>query len=165
MFEITNPFANSPANRTVNGPRPARKIGIPPRGSTSSFTPAAENTFPAYATRSPASSPRTIRNVSRNAGTGRSASNPICRTAAAIPDPTLNDTRPPDISSSAAISIAINVGCRLNGLNTPAPIDTRRVATAQAAANGKIPRPNAFSANQRPSKPASSAAFAMASAS
>src|ERR1700722_5617546 len=58
--------------------------------------------------------------------------------------------------------MAIRVGGRLYGLKTPAPIPSRCVATAQAAAAGRMPRANMFSANHTEAKPAASAAFAWA---
>ena len=90
--------------------------------------------------------------VSRKPGTGLLGSIPNFSVAEAIPEPMLNVARPPDNSSSAPISIAIIVGWRLNGLNTPALIAIRCVAIAQAAAAGKVPRANAFSANQNSCK-------------
>ncbi len=69
-------------------------------------------------------------------------------------------TRPPDSSSSAPISMAISVGCRPNGLNTPAPMLWVLVASAQAVAAVMMPRAKGFSANQTASMPAASAARA-----
>src|SRR6185436_16123333 len=69
-------------------------------------------------------------------------------------------TRPPASSSSAPISMAISDGCRLKGLNTPAPMLCVRVASAQAVAAAMMPRANGFSANQTASMPAASAARA-----
>ncbi len=77
--------------------------------------------------------------------------------ASGRPAPIPRIARPSDSSSSAPISIAISVGWRLKGLKTPIPISIVRVATAHAAAAGRTPRWNGFSANQTVWKPQSSA--------
>ena len=105
---------------------------------------------------------RTIVIASRTAASGRSALNPMRSVAAAMPDPIPSRARPCASSSSAPISIAISVGWRLWGLNTPMPMPSLLVAAAQADAAGSTPRLNAFSANQTESKPRASAAFASA---
>jgi hypothetical protein len=64
------------------------------------------------------------------------------------PAPMPRIARPSEISSSAPISIAIKVGCRLKGLKTPIPISIVSVASAHAVAAGSTPRWNGFSANQ-----------------
>ena len=98
--------------------------------------------------------------ASLTAATLRGGAIPIC--ASRIPEPMPSTARPSESSSSAAISIAINVGCRLNGLKTPAPSRIVRVASALAARAAIAPRANGFSANHTVVKPASSAARACA---
>src|ERR1043166_4757816 len=100
--------------------------------------------------------------ASRKVVSGRSHASPIRSTAKPMPDPMPRHTRPCANSSSAPTSMAIRVGWRLYGLNTPAPMWSRRVARAQAAAAGRMPRLNGFSANQTPSNPTASAACACA---
>ena len=56
--------------------------------------------------------------------------------------------------------MAISVGWRPNGLNTPAPMLWVLVASAQAVAAVMMPRAKGFSANQMASMPAASAALA-----
>ena len=56
--------------------------------------------------------------------------------------------------------MAISVGCRPYGLNTPAPMLCVFVASAQADAAAMMPRAKGFSANQMASMPAASAARA-----
>jgi hypothetical protein len=101
--------------------------------------------------------PRTIVIASRTAASGRSACRPMRSVAEAMPDPSPKRARPCASSSSAPISIAMSVGCRLCGLNTPMPMPTRLVAAAQADAAGSTPRSKGFSANQTQWKPLASA--------
>jgi hypothetical protein len=51
--------------------------------------------------------------ASRAAASGRSAGKPMRSVAAAMPDPSPRRARPCASSSSAPISMAISVGCRL----------------------------------------------------
>jgi len=60
---------------------------------------------------------------------------------------------PAPVRRARAISIAIRVGWRLWGLNTPMPMPSLLVAAAHVDAAGSTPRLNAFSANQTESKP------------
>src|SRR6187402_2074825 len=98
--------------------------------------------------------------ASRSVVSARLVLKPMRSTAWPRPEPMPRRTRPPDSSSSAPISMAISVGCRPNGLNTPAPMLWVLVASAQAAAAVMMPRAKGFSANQTASMPAASAARA-----
>jgi hypothetical protein len=92
-------------------------------------------------TRSPASAPRTIAVASRTAVIGAVNGMPQrswIHTGLLAPRPRI--ARPPAISSSAAYSMAVTKGWRVNGFTTPTPTRTRPVAVATAPATANAPR-------------------------
>jgi hypothetical protein len=154
------PSANWPLTRRVRGPAAAEKTGGALRGGRPSATSSSFTYRPAVVSRSPFSRPRSACRYSVSSVSGEPARAPTWPIQSCTPWPTPTVTRPGNMRSSAAASIAVSATFRNGTGSTPIPTASRSVQASSADASVIAPPQKQSSQSQSSASPASSAARA-----